>query len=67
MSGNLWSNFKNGCSTAEDDADEEALHSSWKAFAIACDVQIRHLVQVYFEVVYPMYDVLLISLADCVG
>jgi hypothetical protein len=54
-----------GWSATELDADVRVLHNSWKAFAIACDRQIRNLVQVYFEIVYPMYDASLILLADC--
>jgi hypothetical protein len=34
--------------------DENALRRSWSAFAIATDKTIRNLVQVYFEIVYPM-------------
>lgn len=52
-----WSTFDQG-----NDGDL-ALHNSWKAFAIACDRQIKNLVQVYFEIVYPMYDESLLSLA----
>lgn len=35
--------------------DGGALRNSWRAFAIASDQTIRNLVQVYFEIVYPMY------------
>lgn len=62
ISGDPWS----GWSAAEGDDDDGALHNSWKAFAIACDRQIRNLVQVYFEIVYPMYDEVLILLAEFV-
>lgn len=66
ISGDPWSTFDHGWSAAEGDDDDGALHNSWKAFAIACDRQIRNLVQVYFEIVYPMYDESLILLADYV-
>lgn len=56
ISGDPWSTFNHGWSAAEGDGDDGGLHNSWKAFAIACDRQIRNLVQVYFEIVYPMYD-----------
>lgn len=36
------------------DRDETALRRSWSAFAIATERTIRNLVQVYFEIVYPM-------------
>jgi hypothetical protein len=64
ISGDPWSTFAHGWSAAEGDDDNVALHNSWKAFAIACDRQIKALVQVYFEIVYPMYDAFLIFLAD---
>ncbi|KAJ5645174.1 hypothetical protein N7507_011185 [Penicillium longicatenatum] len=54
--GDPWSTFNHGWSTAEGDNDDRALHNSWKAFAIACERQIRNLAQAYFEIVYPMYD-----------
>lgn len=60
------STFNHGWSAAERDDDDGLLHNPWKAFAIACHRQIRNLVQVYFEIVYPMYDESLILLADCV-
>ncbi|KAJ5436965.1 hypothetical protein N7445_007850 [Penicillium cf. griseofulvum] len=50
-----------GWSATEVDDHDRVLDSSWKAFAIACDRQIRNLVQVYLEIVYPMYDEFLIS------
>ena len=50
-----WPTFDTGWSAAEDDGEDRALHNSWKAFAIACDRRIMNLVQVYFEIVYPMY------------
>lgn len=62
------SNFDDPWSTFDRDEgndDSKALHDSWKAFAIACDRQIKNLVQVYFEIVYPMYDEFLPFLADC--
>ncbi|OQD88899.1 hypothetical protein PENANT_c003G05492 [Penicillium antarcticum] len=59
-----WSAFNHSSSTAEGDKDDGALRNSWKAFAIACDRQINHLVQVYFEIVYPMYEGFLILLID---
>lgn len=66
ISADPWSTFNHGWSATEVDDDDRVLHNSWKAFAIACDRQIRNLVQVYFEIVYPMYDESLILLADCV-
>lgn len=66
ISGDPWSTFNHDWSAAEGDSNDRVLHNSWKAFAIACDRQIRNLVQVYFEIVYPMYDESLILLADCV-
>jgi hypothetical protein len=56
ISGDPWSTFDHGWSTAESDDRDVTLHNSWKAFAIACDRQIKSLVQVYLETVYPMYD-----------
>ena len=66
ISGDPWSTFNHSWSAAEGDDDDGALRNPWKAFAIACDRQIRNLVQVYFEIVYPMYDESLILLADYV-
>lgn len=63
--GDPWSTFDQGWSAAEGNDDYTALHDSWKAFAIACDRQIKNLVQVYFEIVYPMYNEFLTFLADC--
>lgn len=54
LTGDPWSSFNTGWSTAEGYDDDGALRNSWKAFAIASDRQIRNLVQVYFEIVYPM-------------
>lgn len=54
LTGDPWSSFNSGWSTAEGYDDDGALRNSWKAFAIASDRQIRNLVQVYFEIVYPM-------------
>ncbi|KAJ5133872.1 hypothetical protein N7448_001108 [Penicillium atrosanguineum] len=50
-----WVSFNQGWSTAEGYDDDGALRNSWKAFAISCDRQIRNLVQVYFEIVYPIF------------
>ncbi|KAJ6095866.1 hypothetical protein N7486_006612 [Penicillium sp. IBT 16267x] len=55
MLGDAWSSFNTGWSTAEGYDDDGALRNSWKAFAISCDQQIRNLVQVYFEIVYPIF------------
>lgn len=63
--GDPWSTFDHGWSAAEGNDDYMALHDSWKAFAIACDRQIKNLVQVYFEIVYPMYAKFLTFLAGC--
>lgn len=54
LTGDPWTSFNTGWSTAEGYDDDGALRNSWKAFAISCDQQIRNLVQVYFEIVYPM-------------
>lgn len=54
LTGDPWASFNTGWSTAEGYDDDGALRNSWKAFAIASDRQIRNLVQVYFEIVYPM-------------
>ncbi|KAJ5532974.1 hypothetical protein N7494_009526 [Penicillium frequentans] len=53
--GDPGSTFNHGWSAAEGDDDDGVLQDSWKAFAIACDRQIRNLVQVYFEIVYPIF------------
>ncbi|KAJ5612447.1 hypothetical protein N7510_005641, partial [Penicillium lagena] len=55
VSGDPWPTFNPGWLAREGDDEDAALRSSWKAFAIACDRQIMNLVQVYFEIVYPMY------------
>jgi hypothetical protein len=55
VSADPWSTFNQGWPTAEGDDDDGVLHDSWKAFAITCDRQIRKLVHLYFEIVYPMY------------
>jgi hypothetical protein len=55
VSGDPWPTFNPGWLAREGDDEDAALHNSWKAFAIACDRQIMNLVQVYFEIVYPMY------------
>jgi hypothetical protein len=56
LTGDPWISFNTGWSTTEGYDDDGALRNSWKAFAISSDQQIRNLVQVYFEIVYPMYD-----------
>lgn len=56
FTGDPWASFNTGWSTSEGYDDDGALRNSWKAFAISSDQQIRNLVQVYFEIVYPMYD-----------
>ncbi|KAJ5168624.1 uncharacterized protein N7482_004218 [Penicillium canariense] len=50
-----WTSFNTGWSTTEGYDDDGALRNSWKAFAISSDQQIRNLVQVYFEIVYPIF------------
>ncbi|KAJ5287342.1 hypothetical protein N7478_003028 [Penicillium angulare] len=55
LTGDPWTSFNTGWSTAEGYDDDGALRNSWKAFAISCDQQIRNLVQVYFEIVYPIF------------
>ena len=54
LTGDPWTFFNTGWSTPEGYDDDGALRNSWKAFAISCDRQIRNLVEVYFEIVYPM-------------
>jgi hypothetical protein len=56
LTGDPWTSFNTGWSTTEGYDDDGALRNSWKAFAISSDQQIRNLVQVYFEIVYPMYS-----------
>ncbi|OGE53229.1 hypothetical protein PENARI_c008G10978 [Penicillium arizonense] len=53
ISDDPWSTFNHGWSAEGD--DDGPLRNSWKAFAIACDRQVRNLVQVYFEIVYPIF------------
>ncbi|KAJ5825565.1 hypothetical protein N7474_002703 [Penicillium riverlandense] len=55
VSGDPWPTFNPGWLAREGDDEDGALHNSWKAFAIACDRQIMNLVQVYFEIVYPIF------------
>ncbi|KAJ5327952.1 hypothetical protein N7452_008342 [Penicillium brevicompactum] len=50
-----WSTFNAGGVATEGYDDDGALRNSWNAFAIASDRQIRNLVQVYFEIVYPIF------------
>lgn len=38
----------------DDDREEFGMRPSWTAFATSCDQKIQDLVQVYFEIVYPM-------------
>jgi hypothetical protein len=54
LAGDPWSTFNVGDVTTEGYDDDGTLRNSWNAFAIASDRQIRNLVQVYFEIVYPM-------------
>lgn len=56
LTGDPWTSFNTGWSTTEGYDDDGALRNSWKAFAISNDQQIRNLVQVYFKIVYPMYN-----------
>lgn len=56
FTGDPWSTFNAGGVATEGYDDDGALRNSWNAFAIASDRQIRNLVQVYFEIVYPMYE-----------
>ncbi|KAJ5760176.1 hypothetical protein N7520_007332 [Penicillium odoratum] len=55
ISGDPGSAFNHGWSAAEGDDDDGVPHNPWKAFAISCDRQIRNLVQVYLEIVYPIF------------
>ncbi|KAJ5164375.1 uncharacterized protein N7500_006205 [Penicillium coprophilum] len=55
LTGDLWSTFNAGGVATEGYDDDGALRNSWNAFAVACDRQIRNLVQVYFEIVYPIF------------
>lgn len=52
--GDPWISLNQGWSTAEAYDGDGALCNSWMAFAISSNQQIRNLVQVYFEIVYPM-------------
>jgi hypothetical protein len=54
LTGDPWSTFHPGGVSTEGYDDDGALRNSWNAFAIASDRQIRNLVQVFFEIVYPM-------------
>jgi hypothetical protein len=54
-SGDPWFTFDHGWSPVDGDEGDLMLHRSWRAFAIASDRQIKNLVQVFFETVYPMY------------
>lgn len=56
LTGDPWSTFNAGGVATEGYDDDGALRNSWNAFAIASDRQVRNLVQVYFEIVYPMYE-----------
>jgi hypothetical protein len=62
LTGDPWSTFNTGGVATEGYDDDGALRNSWNAFAIASDRQIRNLVQVYFEIVYPMYESILLLL-----
>ncbi|KAJ5495894.1 hypothetical protein N7539_001010 [Penicillium diatomitis] len=53
--GDPWTSFNTGWSTSEGYDDDGTLRNSWKAFAISSDQQIKNLVQVYFEIVYPIF------------
>ncbi|CAI7634751.1 unnamed protein product [Penicillium glandicola] len=55
LTGDPWSTFNAGGVATEGYDDDGALRNSWNAFAIASDRQIRNLVQVYFEIVYPIF------------
>ncbi|KGO41054.1 Transcription factor, fungi [Penicillium expansum] len=55
LTGDPWSTFNTGGVATEGYDDDGALRNSWNAFAIASDRQIRNLVQVYFEIVYPIF------------
>ncbi|KAJ5405338.1 hypothetical protein N7465_006622 [Penicillium sp. CMV-2018d] len=55
FTGDPWSTFNAGGVATEGYDDDGALRNSWNAFAIASDRQIRNLVQVYFEIVYPIF------------
>lgn len=50
----------NGTWTTAPISNDGALVNSWKAFAIGCESTIHNLAHVYFEIVYPMYFILLI-------
>ncbi|KAJ5773125.1 hypothetical protein N7457_008021 [Penicillium paradoxum] len=55
LTGDPWSTFHAAGVATEGYDDDGALRNSWNAFAIASDCQIRNLVQVYFEIVYPIF------------
>lgn len=49
-----WSSLNDPWSMAIGENESSALQNSWKAFAISSDQMIKTLVQIYFEIVYPM-------------
>ncbi|KAL1966273.1 hypothetical protein VTN77DRAFT_4626 [Rasamsonia byssochlamydoides] len=55
-SGDPWGGLSTLWSATDNPSrDENALRRSWSAFAIATERTIRNLVQVYFEIVYPIF------------
>lgn len=49
-----WSSLNDSWFTVIDENESSALQNSWKAFAISNDQIIKTLIQIYFEIVYPM-------------
>lgn len=49
-----WSSLSDMWFTVVGENESSALQNSWKAFAISSDRIIKTLVQIYFEIVYPM-------------
>ncbi|KAJ5226130.1 hypothetical protein N7468_007355 [Penicillium chermesinum] len=53
--GDPWTSVGPGWDAPDGWDEDGALRNSWRAFAVSCDQQIRNLVQVYFEIVYPIF------------
>ncbi|KAJ6012675.1 hypothetical protein N7522_003030 [Penicillium canescens] len=55
LDGDPWSAFNTSGVATEGYDDDVALRDSWSTFAISTNRQIQDLVQVYFEIVYPIF------------
>ncbi|OGE46810.1 hypothetical protein PENARI_c106G12408 [Penicillium arizonense] len=55
LDGDPWSAFNTSGVVTEGYDDDVALRHSWSSFAISSNRQIQDLVQVYFEIVYPIF------------